>query len=517
MSEQHNGAGGDLLFAWLTPIEAHVDKKLHRPRSPSLSSPLLRAKTAIRRTFSAGQRAQRHKEQVREAVDACWWLKAAGFPQYVQLFEDGHFPLSISKFHVEKDHNFLLQTELETLIRRLNVLSRSTVQMEEILSSPKRDPTGGLAIERALSDRWIYRQRWQNWGRRTHPRRHSDGSEGGNLADTSLPSPEGPNNLVVSELRGSLTDLTREVKTYSFCPNEDTDVPPIVVDPPGTTHYASTSSPSPTKPSFPPPPSPPVDEVIGENGEVGGRGGVRLSGHSIDSEADSEIFDPRLDFFNEGEDSFASGLCTVFDNSLQKLRSTDQRSHSLPNVFCLEGHDVIDTSCVSTPTDENTSTSVSVTSMLGDSASALDEEDPVIQPVYSPKRLTSTLFAVSVANGREGKAPYERTSSATTLPASFKMASFSPGVNGGGGGVVITKRWSGPGNDAVGSYDSGSEVAEVEREQRSRLSPVGDRGGWMSISYAHPPRQRSPGSPSEERDDVTKVRRRKKRSASGHG
>jgi hypothetical protein len=39
----------------------------------------------------------------------------------------------------------------------------------------------------------------------------------------------------------------------------------------------------------------------------------------------------------------------------------------------------------------------------------------------------------------------------------------------------------------------------------------------MSISYAHPPRQRSPGSPSEERDDVTKVRRRKKRSGSGHG
>ena len=381
----------------------------------------------------------------------------------------------------------------------------------------QRDPTGGLAIERALSDRWVYRQHWQNWGRKTHPRRHSDGSEGGNLADTSFPSPEGPNNLVVSELRGSLTDLTREVKTYSFCPNEDTDVPPIVVDPPGTTQYGSTSSPSPAKPFFPPPPpSPPVDKVIMENGEVGGRGGVRLSGHSVDSEADSEIFDPRLEFFGEEEDSFTSGLCTVFDNSLLKLRSYDKLSHSLPNVFSLEGHDVIDTSCVSTTTDENTSTSVSVTSMLGDSASALDEEDPVIQPVSSPERLTSTLFAVSVANGREGKAPYERTSSATTLPASFKMAS-SPGVNGGGGGVVITKRWSGPGNDSVGSYDLRSEVGEAGRERRSRLSPVGDRGGWMSISYAHPPRQRSPGSPSEERNDVTKVRRRKKRSGSGHG
>ena len=62
MSEQ-NTNGSDLLFAWLTPIEANVDKKLHRPRSPNLSSPLLRAKTAIRRTFSAGQRAQRQRQQ----------------------------------------------------------------------------------------------------------------------------------------------------------------------------------------------------------------------------------------------------------------------------------------------------------------------------------------------------------------------------------------------------------------------------------------------------------------------
>ena len=59
--QNHN----DLLFAWLTPIESQVDKKLHRPRSPNLSSPLLRAKTAIRRTFSAGQKAQRHRQKGR--------------------------------------------------------------------------------------------------------------------------------------------------------------------------------------------------------------------------------------------------------------------------------------------------------------------------------------------------------------------------------------------------------------------------------------------------------------------
>ena len=327
---------------------------------------------------------------------------------------------------------------------------------------------------------------------------------------------------MVSELRGSLTDLTREVKTYSFCPAEEGEVPPIVVDPPGTTHYASTSSPSPTKLFFPPPSPPPVDKVlvIRENGKEreeggggGGGGGVRLSGHSMDSEADSEIFDHRLGIFDDEEESFASGLYTVFDNSMQKLRTSDHRSHSLPNVFSLEGHDVIDTSCVSTTTDENTSTSVSVTSMLGDSATALDEE-PVIQPVSSPDRLISTLFSIANINGHRGKATYERTSSATTLPASFKMV----GSGGGGGRVgVIPKRWSGPGNDVVRGYDSGSEVGEVDKERRSRLSPVGDRGGWMSLSYAHPPRQRSPGSQTEEREELAKVQRRRKKNSSGHG
>ena len=373
----------------------------------------------------------------------------------------------------------------------------------------QREPSEDLAVMRALSDRWVYHNRWHNWSRKTHPRRHSDGSEGGDLADPSLPSPPASSNILVSELRGSLTDLSREVKTYSFCPADEGEVPPIVVDPPGTTHYASTSSPSSTKTFFPPPSSPPLlDEVIRrENGEEGD-GGVRLSAHSMDSEADSEIFDHRLGFFEEGEESFASGLCSVFDNSMQKLRSADQRSHSLPNVFSIGGHDIIDTSCVSTTTEENTSTSVSVTSMLGDSATGLDE--PAREPASTPERLIST----SSVNGVGGKTLYERTSSATTLPASFKMASS---VGARGGGVGSPKRWSGPGNEAVGGYDSGSEVGAGERERRSRLSPLGDRGAWMSISYAHPPRRRSPGSAGEEREDLGRVQRRKKRSDHGHG
>lgn len=51
-----SSGGGDLLFAWLTPIGTKVDKRL-RPKSPpfaTLPSPLSRARSAFRRTLKAG-------------------------------------------------------------------------------------------------------------------------------------------------------------------------------------------------------------------------------------------------------------------------------------------------------------------------------------------------------------------------------------------------------------------------------------------------------------------------------
>ena len=361
-------------------------------------------------------------------------------------------------------------------------------------------------VVRALSDHWVYQQKWHNWGRKAH-RRHSDGSEGRNLADISLlpTSPSGP--LLVSELRGSLTDLTREVKTYSFCPTEE-ELPPIVVDPPDTVQYATPSSSSPTKPYFPSSSSR-EDGGAGQDGMEGER--VLQSGNSMDSELDSDTFDSKLDIHEE--DSFVSGLCTAFDNTMQKLRSTEQRSHSLPNVHSL-GHEIIDTSCVSTTTDENTSTSVSMASTLGDSTSALDEPT-AINRVSTPERLARS--AVSCENGHDSghqKHSYSRTSSVTTLPSSFKMLAEGglPAV----AGSMAPKRWSGPGNYAIGGYESGSDIGEMDGERRTRLSPVAD--GWMSQSYAHPPSKRSPdvGSPVQDVEPVT-IRRRKKRTSSGHG
>ena len=50
-----------------------------------------------------------------EAVEACSWLHQAGFPQYVQLFEDNKFPVDLQA--VETDHSFLDDQLLQSLFR----------------------------------------------------------------------------------------------------------------------------------------------------------------------------------------------------------------------------------------------------------------------------------------------------------------------------------------------------------------------------------------------------------------
>ncbi|KAL8190912.1 UNVERIFIED_CONTAM: hypothetical protein K2H54_065779 [Gekko kuhli] len=54
-----------------------------------------------------------------EAKEACDWLRAAGFPQYAQLYEDSQFPIDIAA--VKKDHDFLDKDLVEPLCRLLLV------------------------------------------------------------------------------------------------------------------------------------------------------------------------------------------------------------------------------------------------------------------------------------------------------------------------------------------------------------------------------------------------------------
>uniref|UniRef100_UPI00398F305D stAR-related lipid transfer protein 13-like isoform X1 n=1 Tax=Pristiophorus japonicus TaxID=55135 RepID=UPI00398F305D len=82
-----------------------------------------------------------------EAKEACDWLRAAGFPQYAQLYEDSQFPIDIAS--VKKDHDFLDKDFIEPLCRRLNTLNKCT-SMKIDVNLPKKK--GQLLEEQGISD-----------------------------------------------------------------------------------------------------------------------------------------------------------------------------------------------------------------------------------------------------------------------------------------------------------------------------------------------------------------------------
>ncbi|CAL4064354.1 unnamed protein product, partial [Meganyctiphanes norvegica] len=58
-----------------------------------------------------------------EASETCKWLRAAGFPQYAQMYEEcDQFPVELQS--VERDHSFLDSDSLQALFRRIKVLNQ---------------------------------------------------------------------------------------------------------------------------------------------------------------------------------------------------------------------------------------------------------------------------------------------------------------------------------------------------------------------------------------------------------
>ncbi len=47
---------------------------------------------------------------------------------------DGQFPINLSQIQVERDHAFLEQADIDSLVRRLNILNRCADLMEDIKS-----------------------------------------------------------------------------------------------------------------------------------------------------------------------------------------------------------------------------------------------------------------------------------------------------------------------------------------------------------------------------------------------
>lgn len=98
-----------------------------------------------------------------EAKEACDWLRAAGFPQYAQLYEDLLFPIDIAS--VKRDHDFLDKDAIEALCRRLNTLNKCAVMKLEISPHRKRSEDSDEDEPCAISGRWTFQRDSKRWSR----------------------------------------------------------------------------------------------------------------------------------------------------------------------------------------------------------------------------------------------------------------------------------------------------------------------------------------------------------------
>uniref|UniRef100_A0A7N9ANJ4 Rho GTPase-activating protein 7 n=1 Tax=Mastacembelus armatus TaxID=205130 RepID=A0A7N9ANJ4_9TELE len=98
-----------------------------------------------------------------EAKEACTWLRAAGFPQYAQLYEDAQFPIDISS--VTTDHDFLDRDAIEALCRRLNTLNKCALMRLEISPQRKRSEDSDEDEPCAISGRWTFQRDSKRWSR----------------------------------------------------------------------------------------------------------------------------------------------------------------------------------------------------------------------------------------------------------------------------------------------------------------------------------------------------------------
>ncbi|GMS89921.1 hypothetical protein PENTCL1PPCAC_12096, partial [Pristionchus entomophagus] len=106
-----------------------------------------------------------------KAVEACRWLRSAGFPQYAHAYEEGSFPLQLDA--VIADHAGILDTDsIHALSKRIATLNRCAImRMDGVVlrdrSSTIVDPHAMHSDEDgvALSGNWRYQRHSQTWSR----------------------------------------------------------------------------------------------------------------------------------------------------------------------------------------------------------------------------------------------------------------------------------------------------------------------------------------------------------------
>ncbi|XP_074842537.1 stAR-related lipid transfer protein 13 isoform X2 [Carettochelys insculpta] len=102
-------------------------------------------------------------QQEIETKEACDWLRAAGFPQYAQLYEDSQFPIDIAA--VKKDHDFLDKDLVEPLCRRLNTLNKCASMKLDVNFQRKKSEDSDEEDLCAISNKWTFQRSSRRWSR----------------------------------------------------------------------------------------------------------------------------------------------------------------------------------------------------------------------------------------------------------------------------------------------------------------------------------------------------------------
>ncbi|KAJ6663171.1 hypothetical protein lerEdw1_010307, partial [Lerista edwardsae] len=167
-----------------------------------------------------------------EAKKACDWLRAAGFPQYAQLYEESLFPLDIAS--VKKDHHFLDQDSLKSLCRRLVTLNSCALMKLEVHFQRKQNEDSEEEDFCAISDRWAFQRDSKRWSR--------IGSD--DLLSHSLERLSAMRK--VSSQESVLTDLSADLEAASLHSGASTGSTPRTLPVVATPPAASSAQDSPT-------------------------------------------------------------------------------------------------------------------------------------------------------------------------------------------------------------------------------------------------------------------------------
>uniref|UniRef100_A0AAQ5Z6M5 StAR-related lipid transfer protein 13 n=1 Tax=Amphiprion ocellaris TaxID=80972 RepID=A0AAQ5Z6M5_AMPOC len=125
-------------------------------------TPQRRSALRLSRIIARQQLLRRLAQEI-EAKEACDWLRAAGFPQYAQLYEDSQFPIDISS--VKRDHDFLDRDLVEPLCRRLNTLNKCASMKLDVSHPKKKSDDSDEDDPLAISKRWTFEWNSRRWSR----------------------------------------------------------------------------------------------------------------------------------------------------------------------------------------------------------------------------------------------------------------------------------------------------------------------------------------------------------------